>query len=219
MTQCIMGTRRRLLRAGLGGLAALSLPVLGGRYRVDDGVLDIEALIDRCVAAAAGPRPLAAVTGMMREAFADPDAVRAALGVANRPGFEPILRGKSFSLFNVAWAPGMALPAHDHGMWSVTAVYHGEEHSLLWREAGAGLEVLEEKRLGAGDVLPLSRDAIHSVDNPGQVFCCALHAYGGDYHAAARRLWDKPEDAPRYWDGEAERGWFEDYNRRHYGDR
>ncbi len=96
-----------------------------------------------------------------------------------------------------AWQPGFGVPPHDHGTWTVVVGLEGEEHNTLWRRLDDGsrpgyaeLDTLETRPLGPGEVLSMTADDIHSVDNRGGEVSYTLHVYGRNLEATGRRQYD-----------------------------
>jgi predicted metal-dependent enzyme (double-stranded beta helix superfamily) len=81
-------------------------------------------------------------------------------------------------------------------MWAVIGIYTGREDNIFWRRIAdrpSRVEAAGAKALGEGDVVPLSRDVIHSVTNPIPRLTGAIHVYGGDFFDPADRLEWNPE--------------------------
>lgn len=114
----------------------------------------------------------------------------------------PLHVSPTLSIFKAVWAPGMAVPPHDHRMWAAIGVYAGREDNELWRRVGddrARIESVRGRALGAGDVGLMGDDAIHSVSAGS--WTGAIHVYGGDFLAQERSMWfdgvEEPSDAAR----------------------
>jgi predicted metal-dependent enzyme (double-stranded beta helix superfamily) len=96
-----------------------------------------------------------------------------------------------------AWQPGHGVPPHDHGTWTVVVGLDGEEHNTLWRRRDDGsrpghaeIDKLETTRLGPGQVLAMTSEDIHSVDNSGAEVSYTLHVYGRNLETSGRRQYD-----------------------------
>ncbi len=200
---------------------ALSLCCLlpAGAVRADfsahEAALDIGQLIEDCREALQAPDPAAEVAAVLRRALANPRAAVLALGEPNQSGYEPIYRSDTLTIVNAGWRPGLNLPPHNHGLWSVTAVYTGEEQNWFWEAVEGGLGQRGSRLLRAGDVLQLQPQAIHSVGNPGNTYTGALQVYGGDFLSVRFQRWDPESHRMEQTDGESERLRFKDDNRRH----
>ena len=103
----------------------------------------------------------------------------------------PLHVSPTISVFKAVWAPGMAVPPHDHRMWAAIGVYAGREDNELWRRVGGvgdgRIESVRGRTLAAGDVGLMGDDAIHSVTAPA--WTGAIHVYGGDFLAQERSMW------------------------------
>ena len=66
----------------------------------------------------------------------------------------------------------------------------------VWYDVGSKddpkgrIEASGARALSAGDVTPLGRDLIHSVNNPIDKLTGAIHVYGGDFFEIERSEWD-----------------------------
>jgi predicted metal-dependent enzyme (double-stranded beta helix superfamily) len=96
-----------------------------------------------------------------------------------------------------AWQPGHGVPPHDHGTWTVVVGLEGEEHNTLWRRRDDGsrpgfaeIDKLDTTRLGPGQVIAMTTEDIHSVDNSGNAVSYTLHVYGQNLAATGRRQYD-----------------------------
>ena len=85
----------------------------------------------------------------------------------------------------VAWLPGRGVAPHDHQTWGVVVGIEGEEVNVNWQRLDDGrnpdfaeLEIIEERQICNGDVVPLLPDDIHSVRNEGETTSLSLHVYG-----------------------------------------
>ena len=85
----------------------------------------------------------------------------------------------------VAWLPGRGVAPHDHQTWGVVTGIEGEEVNVNWQRLDDGrnpdfaeLEIIEERQICNGDVVPLLPDDIHSVRNEGETTSLSLHVYG-----------------------------------------
>ena len=85
----------------------------------------------------------------------------------------------------VAWLPGRGVAPHDHQTWGVVVGIEGTEINVNWqriddgmKENFAELQILEEREIRAGDIVPLLPDDIHSVRNESDTTSLSLHIYG-----------------------------------------
>jgi predicted metal-dependent enzyme (double-stranded beta helix superfamily) len=161
-------------------------------------VVDLDELIADIEAAAREASPQLAVRDVLDRLMASPDAVAAALP-CERAELVALHVSPTVSVFKAVWAPGMAVPPHDHRMWAAIGVYAGREDNGFWRRAGGGIEGAGGKTLAAGDVGLMGSDAIHSVASPS--WTGAIHVYGGDFLAQTRSMWvdgaEEQSDAAR----------------------
>jgi hypothetical protein len=200
-------------RCFLGAVASLCLPALAPSSAADFAhtpeALDVGELLRELVAGLGAEDPRRAAEQTLRRALADPAAALLSFGEPNQSGYEPIYRSAALTVVNAGWRPGLSLPPHDHGMWSVTGVYTGVEANTLWVEAGDGLTASGKRRLEAGQVLSLGAADIHSVSNPGRHFTGAVQIYGGDFLASSFHRWDADGGRRELTHAEAERLRFE----------
>ena len=101
------------------------------------------------------------------------------------------------ALFLVSWLPQRGTPPHTHGTWGIIGGVEGVETNIFWtrRDAGdkpgfADIHPAEEKACGPGDILILSADDIHSVENKSNTPTLSLHLYGVDPQMAERLAFD-----------------------------
>ena len=86
---------------------------------------------------------------------------------------------------------------HDHRMWAVVGVYHGQEDNQLFaRTDDAVLEPTERFSLTAGEIRPLDAATIHSVQAAGGRYLGAVHVYGGDLFGTRRSTWRDGVEQP-----------------------
>jgi predicted metal-dependent enzyme (double-stranded beta helix superfamily) len=81
---------------------------------------------------------------------------------------------------------------HNHTVCAVIGQLVGEERSVVYDKNDDGtLRVRETITTRPGEVMSLTADAIHHIENPGDETSRALHVYGGDFGALMdqRSLW------------------------------
>ena len=163
---------------------------------------ELQGFLDTCRAAIAGADAERAVRELVIEALANPAAVATALGEPEHAGLETLHRAPDLTVINFTWAPWMCLKPHNHNMWSIVGVYLGREDNVFWRRTERGIEAAGARSLGAGDVVPLGPDIIHSVTNPIGRMTRAIHVYGGDFFLPVRPRseWDHETLVERPWD-------------------
>lgn len=89
---------------------------------------------------------------------------------------------------------------HNHTVCAVIGQLKGAEVNRIYETNDDGeLEQVRETTVRAGEVLELSKDVIHCIENPGDQDAHALHLYAGDFRAISdrRSLWS--------WDGHEEK--------------
>lgn len=154
-------------------------------------MFDPQSFVANCQAAVRTDPTHKGVLQIMQAALADPAAIRAAFLTDQAGGFTPLHRSAELTILNVIWKPGMAVPPHNHNMWAVIGVYDGREDNIFWKQTPDGrIEARAAQSLTAGDVVPLGRNIIHSVQNPLARSSAAIHVYGGDFFADGRSEWD-----------------------------
>jgi predicted metal-dependent enzyme (double-stranded beta helix superfamily) len=157
------------------------------------GSFDLERFQQACQQALAEPTPQSAVREIVARAVSEPAALLTALGEPTRASVQVLHRSQGLTILNVIWGPRMTIMPHDHAMWAVIGIYAGREDNRFWRrigEPGGRIEAAGAKSIGVNEAVPLGRDVIHSVTNPTPRLTGALHVYGGDFFAAARKEWD-----------------------------
>jgi predicted metal-dependent enzyme (double-stranded beta helix superfamily) len=160
--------------------------------------VDVEGLVADIVAAANEDRPHLAVRDVLDRAMSDPSALAAAMP-CTRAELVPLHVSPVVSVFKAIWAPGMAVPPHDHRMWGAIGVFGGREDNAFFRRSGEALSATGGRTLTVGDVLLMGDDLIHSVSAHG--WTAAIHVYGGDFMTTERSIWidgeEQPNDGPR----------------------
>jgi predicted metal-dependent enzyme (double-stranded beta helix superfamily) len=151
-------------------------------------MLDVESLIEDCIAANAEAEPVLAVRDVLGRALADPAGVAAALPPV-RAGITRLHVSPTLTVIGVVWAPGMSLWPHDHRMWAAIGIYSGGEDNAFYRRAGRELTESGGRELRPKDICLLGDDVVHAVHNPTTEFAGAIHVYGGDFFTVARSEW------------------------------
>jgi predicted metal-dependent enzyme (double-stranded beta helix superfamily) len=121
-------------------------------------------LVAECIGALATSEPLPATRDVLARASCNPslrDALR-----HGRTGINVLYNAPDLTVLNVVWPPAITLVPHNHLMWAAIGIYDGREENRFFRRNGSTLTRSGGKDLGAGDVLLLGDDAIHSVHNP-----------------------------------------------------
>ncbi len=102
----------------------------------------------------------------------------------------------------IIWPTGIAIPPHDHRMWAVVGVVHGQEDNALYARAGDKLRMVRRVSVEEAEVLVLDEDSVHAVANPCSGPTLGLHVYGGDIVGASRSTWDNAGGNERPFDPE-----------------
>jgi len=143
-----------------------------------------------------------AIREIVAEAVSNGTRVMAELGEPVHAGISALYRAHDLTILQFSWAPYMALMPHNHQMFAVIGIYAGREDNIFWRRKERTIEAASARSLGAGDVVALGRDTIHSVTNPIGKMSSAIHVYGGDFFAPdePRSEWEHETLAERPWD-------------------
>jgi len=177
-------------------------------------MFDVDSFVADCRGALGESEPRAAIREVLERAVADPKAVEAALP-AERAELSLLYASAELTVIKVVWAPGMAVPPHDHLMWAAIGLYGGEEDNSFYRRTADGLVRSGGKEVATGDSLLLGDDTIHAVVNPRQhAYTGAIHVYGGDYLNQPRSIWDAETLEERPATGETMQRLFAEANER-----
>jgi predicted metal-dependent enzyme (double-stranded beta helix superfamily) len=185
-------------------------------------MFDLDRFKSDCCAAVRGSDGFQAVREIVRRAVDAPEAVLKAVGEPQRAAVQVLHRADDLTILNLVWGPRMTIMPHNHEMWAVIGIYTGREDNILWRRlpavAEGRIEAAGAKSLSAREAFPLGRDIIHSVTNPIGRLTGAIHVYGGDFFAVARKEWDPERLTEQPYDVEKTLKMFEEHNRL-YADR
>ena len=100
-------------------------------------MFDLQQFVKQCRAALDDPKPAQTIEALVREAIANPGAVRdafaSASGVEQQGPITFACRDEHLSVADVTTPPGLRSPAHNHKMWAVIGVYDGQEHNRFFR--------------------------------------------------------------------------------------
>ena len=107
----------------------------------------------------------------------------------------------------ITFLPGCITPVHNHNTWAVVVGVTGLETHTLWElsgqpEPGADFVLSQSDtiRVGRGDVLTLSSQGIHSVENRTRQESVSFHVYGKSLlHTNRCRFWPETNRAERYY--------------------
>lgn len=175
--------------------------------------LDLEAFLDECRRAVATDQPTAAVRELLERTLQGADGDVAAALPATRAELAELYASKELTVMKAVWAPGMAIPPHNHLMWAVIGVYGGTEENRFFRRGAGGLSSSGGTSLAEGDVTVLGRDVIHAVANPRtHHYTAAIHVYGGDFLHEPRSVWPGEPPVEQPATGETMRAYFDRAN-------
>jgi predicted metal-dependent enzyme (double-stranded beta helix superfamily) len=120
------------------------------------------------------------------------------LGMADRSTYEALYRGHDLLVLHGVVPPTpRPVDPHDHRMWAVIGVYHGQEDNQLYaRTDDATLEPTERFSVRAGEIRALDASTIHSVRAAGGGYLGAVHVYGGDLFGTPRSTWRNGVEFP-----------------------
>ncbi len=152
-------------------------------------MFDLDEFIAGLREAAACDDAAKRVRALMTEAFRDPAAIRGAMSAYT--GEEEILfEDDSISIWYCGFDPARHVPPHDHQTSATIGVYQGGEKNHFYIAAEGRLEYKTTKTVGAGDVIALGPDAIHSVETVGADPSYAIHVYLAPLRRIERSLFD-----------------------------
>ena len=157
-------------------------------------MFSLDEFIADCQQAIKNPEPKKAVKKVVEEAIADPVGFKAAIMAKGKAASlkEAILfHSDSLTILPASTSPGMVTPAHDHQMWAVIGIIEGVEPNVFYSDGKDGLQKKGSTMLESGDVVIIEGKAIHSISNPLDVQCFAIHVYGGDLiEQEGRSMWN-----------------------------
>lgn len=171
-------------------------------------MFDLGGFVDDCRKVAGDAHAARRVLERMREAMADPEAVRQAVTpLAPKVGAldAPLFRSAELTVLNVTLRPGFVSIPHDHRIWAVIGIYQGQEVNTFYRRSERALEAANTRSVGTGEAMLLGADVIHGIENPLDQPTLGLHVYGGDLLGAERSMWsphtgaEHPYDVPQFY--------------------
>jgi predicted metal-dependent enzyme (double-stranded beta helix superfamily) len=159
--------------------------------------MQIQELVEKCRAAAATHEPRTGVVEVL-DAFVHQPNLEQQLGPADRSTYVALYRGHDLVVLHGVVPPTpRPVDPHDHRMWAVIGVYHGQEDNQLFaRTDDAALEPTERFSVQAGEIRPLDASTIHSVQAAGGRYLGAVHVYGGDLFGTPRSTWRDGVEQP-----------------------
>ena len=99
---------------------------------------------------------------------------------------------RSLCLFSLVVPAGAATPVHDHGSWGLVGLYRGTQDEELFREQPEGLELIDRRALGPGDLYTLlpPRNVVHRVRTTSEETSVSIHLLANDTGCVLRRAFD-----------------------------
>jgi predicted metal-dependent enzyme (double-stranded beta helix superfamily) len=140
-------------------------------------------------AASVATDPIAAVQQVVATAIADGSSIDSVLGTERKADNDSLFSSEDLTVQRIIWVPGLPSVPHEHRMWAVVGVYAGEELNRIYERSPGGLKEVGNRAIAEREVFVLDADAIHSVENCGDVWTAALHVYGGDIVNGERNAW------------------------------
>jgi len=151
-------------------------------------MFDVDGFVGDCLTAVRDPEPRLAVKDLLDRTMAHRDEVAAGLP-ATDVALTTLHQSPELTVLNVVWPPGYVINPHEHQMFAAIGIYRGQEDNAFFRRTGPRIEPAGGRTLHEGDVAVLGHDVVHSVANPLSSSTGALHVYGGDLFAPARKNW------------------------------
>ena len=100
---------------------------------------------------------------------------------------------RSLCLFSLVVPAGAATPVHDHGSWGLVGLYRGTQDEELFREQPEGLELIDRRALGPGDLYTLlpPRNDVHRVRTTSEETSVSIHLLANDTGCVLRHTYDE----------------------------
>ena len=150
---------------------------------------DLDAFVLRLREAAREADAAKRVRALMTDAFRDVDSIRAAMdGFSGEQ--EILFEDDTVSIWYCGFDPHKHVPPHDHQTTATIGVYDGVETNHFYVSGENGLEHKTTRQVGAGEVIAIGPDAIHSVETAGDRVSCAIHVYLAPLSTIERSLFD-----------------------------
>ena len=150
---------------------------------------DLEQFVQQLRDAALEPDPVKSVRACMTRAFADPEAIRAAMPDYDNDD-EILFEDESVSIWFVRFQPGLHVPPHDHQTTATIGVYEGAEDNHFYLCEKGGLVHKSTRRIQPGEVIAIKPDGIHSVESANGEPCCGIDVYLAALTKIERSLFD-----------------------------
>ncbi len=131
---------------------------------------------------------------VVARAISDPAALIKGIGEPDKAGVQVLYKSPELTVLNLLWAPRQITLPHNHRMSAAIGMYAGREDNMFWRRvpnaAKFQIEAAGGEALGAGDVVLLGPDSVHSVINPLSKISAAIHVYDGNFMEIERSMWN-----------------------------
>ena len=159
--------------------------------------MHVHELIERCRDAATTQDPVTTVMEVLGSFLHQPN-LEQQLGPPDRSTYEALYRGHDLLVLHGVLPPTpRPVDPHDHRMWAVIGVYHGQEDNQLFARCdGDALEPTERFSVAAGEIRRLDASTIHSIQPAGGRYLGAVHVYGGDLFGTPRSTWRDGVEQP-----------------------
>jgi len=153
-------------------------------------IFDIDKLVSRLKSAALQKDAGVQIKSILEAMVEDPEWV--ATSIPHYAENDVILfEDDTVSIWHCRFPVGETVPAHDHQMVAIIAVYQGAECNELWvRNSEGQFEKKSEVVVTAGEVTQIDPTAIHSVVCASEIDSCAIHVYLGKLTEVERSLFD-----------------------------
>ena len=156
---------------------------------------DIDGFVCACRAVRHGPHPSDRIADLVKEAIADPAAIRAAVE-QRRSGkradeiAEIFVSDDDLTIYQVSFPANVFGVPHDHAGWAVIGIYDGVEAFNTYDEVEGALVLTGRREMRAPVVDILGPSLIHDIDNPGQTTSGSIHVYSNrHFDMPGRRIW------------------------------
>lgn len=150
---------------------------------------DIDDFVKQLREAAQQNNAQTRVRALMDAAFSNPQAIDAAMPNYDNDD-EILFEDDTVSIWFCRFMPGLHVPPHDHQTDATIGVYRGAENNHFYLRESDRLVHKTTRRLGAGEVISIKPDGIHSVEAADQKPSRAIHVYLAKLTTIERSLFD-----------------------------
>ena len=157
---------------------------------------DLDRFVQQLREAAGEEEAVKKVREVMTGAFRNPGAIKSAMPEYENDD-EILFEDTSVSIWFVRFMPGLHVPPHDHQTTVTIGVYDGVENNHFYLREPGRLVHKGSRRVGAGDVIALKPDGIHSVEAADGKPSCGIHVYLAKLTQIERSLFDWDSGEPR----------------------